>query len=205
MTKLKEKSENAMVKRRLASEEGCLIDLEVELPQFFKAFEEACENYNIEVVLTPPEARCRGYEASLFNSKLIQSIQKYFPLNWKYGKYKRFILNTSGYLVLFKKLNSKGMPMNIRTKVVESINSQLMGSLFEDSGYVEDPILYFGYKKDRLGNIHQPQLVYVDENQIKWTIEEKDIVQQRTVALEKASDTVATPKLRKTMKKAVNE
>lgn len=205
MTNVEQKVGKPKVKRRLASEEGCLIDLQNELPLFFNAFEEACENYNNEVVQTPPESRCRGFEASLFNSKLIQGIQKYFPVNWKYGKYKRFILNTKGYLVLFKKLNNKGMPMNIRTKIVESINLQMMYSLFDSFDFVEEPILYFGYKKDRIGNIYQPQLVYIDENQIRWTIEESDISVTKTVGMEKPSEEVATPKLKNAKKKAVNE
>lgn len=205
MTNVEQKVGKPKVKRRLASEEGCLIDLQNELPLFFNAFEEACENYNNEVVQTPPESRCRGFEASLFNSKLIEGIQKYFPVNWKYGKYKRFILYTKGYLVLFKKLNNKGMPMNIRTKIVESINSQMMYSLFDNFDFVEEPILYFGYKKDRIGNIYQPQLVYIDENQIRWTIEESDIAVTKTVGMEKPSEEVATPKLKNAKKKAVNE
>ena len=205
MTNVEQKVGKPKVKRRLASEEGCLIDLQNELPLFFNAFEEACENYNNEVVQTPPESRCRGFEASLFNSKLIREIQKYFPVNWKYGKYKRFILYTKGYLVLFKKLNNKGMPMNIRTNIVESINSQMMYSLFDNFDFVEEPILYFGYKKDRIGNIYQPQLVYIDENQIRWTIEESDIAVTKTVGMEKPSEEVATPKLKNAKKKAVNE
>jgi hypothetical protein len=95
--------------------------------------------------------------------------------------------------------------MNVRTKIVETINYQMMGSLFEQTGYTEDPILYFGYKKDRLGNIYQPQLVYIDENQVRWAIEEKDVVQNVSVALEKTSIDVAVPKLRILKKKAVNE
>ncbi len=205
MTNVEKKSLKQITKRRLASERECLFDLKNEMPLFFKAFEEACENYNKEIIYTPPEARCRGFEASLFNSKLIQGIQLFFPLDWKYGKYKRFILNAKGYLVLFKKLNNKGMPMNVRTKIVETINYQMMGSLFEQTGYTEDPILYFGYKKDRLGNIYQPQLVYIDENQVRWAIEEKDVVQNVSVALEKTSIDVAVPKLRILKKKAVNE
>lgn len=205
MVKLEKNFDKTKIKRRLASEEGCLMDLKEELPLFFYAFQEACENYNSEIILTPPESRCRGFEASLFNSKLIQGIQKYFPMDWKYGKYKRFILNTKGYLILFKKLNSKGMPMNIRTKIVESISFQMMSSLFEGMNSVEEPILYFGYKKDRIGNLIHPQLVYIDENQIKWTIAESDITTREFHVLEKASETIATPKIRSTVLKAENE
>ena len=205
MTKLNEKTRNPIVKRQRATDEGCLNDLKNELPLFFNAFEDACDNYNNEIVLTPPESRCRGFEASLFNSKLIQGIQKYFPKNWKYGKYKRFILNTHGYLVLFKKLNNKGMPMNIRTKIVESINLQMMNSLFGSFDFVDEPILYFGYKKDRIGNIYQPQLVYIDENQVKWTIIESDLSKPIAVGIGKPSEDVAMPKLKNAIKKAVNE
>lgn len=205
MTNVYQNFENSKVRRRLASQNGCLNDLKDELPLFFNAFEEACRNYNIEVIQTPPESRCRGFEASLFNSKLIQGTQKYFPRNWKYGKYKRFVLNTKGYLVLFKKLNKDGMPMNIKTKIVESINLQMMNSLFEDSNFVEEPILYFGYKKDKFGILDQPQIVYIDENKIRWTIEESDITSTKSVGLEKPSESVATPKLRTEKKKAVNE
>jgi hypothetical protein len=205
ITKLEKKIERPKVKRRLASREGCLNNLEEELPLFFRAHKEACENYNREVIQTPPESRCRGYEASLFNSKLIQSFQKYFPFDWKYGKYKRFILNKKGYLVLLKKLDSKGRPMNIKTRIVESINLQLTSSLFEESNYVEEPILFFGYKKDKFGNVYQPQLVYIDENQFRWAIEESDIAAIKTVFLEKPSESVATPIVRTAKKKAVNE
>jgi len=201
MTNIKGNFKRTILKRRLATEKGCLMDLKEELPKFFLAFQEACESFNREVILTPIEARCRGYEASLFNSKLIQGIQKYFPNDWKYGKYKRFILNKDGYLMLFKKLNNKGMPMNVKTKVVQSINSQMMGSLFGDVDYVEDPILYFGYKKDRLGNIISPQIVYIDESQIQWTIGKNDIFTTKEVALGNVSETKAEPKLRRTKQK----
>lgn len=206
MTNVEKRTSNSNFKRRLASVEGCLIDLKDELPLIFRAFEKACKSYNNEVVQTPPEARCRGFEAALLNSKLIHGIQLYFPDSWRYGKYRRFVLYKNGYLILFKKLNSKGMPMNIRTKFVESINSQMMSSLFEHTDYVEDPILYFGYKKDRLGNIIQPQLVYIDENQVKWALEEKDVfLPEVNYSIEKPAQEKASPKLRRTKRRIVNE
>jgi len=87
-------------KRRLATEEGTKFDLEVELPILFRAFKEAQELYEKEVVQTPPTVRVRAFEASLLNSKMLQSIQKYFPNNWKFGKYRRFLLHVKGYIIL---------------------------------------------------------------------------------------------------------
>lgn len=205
MSKLEIKIKETNIKRRLASRVGCLCDLKEELPLFFDAYRNACVDYNREIIQTPPESRCRGFEASLLNSKLIHAFQTHFPSNWKYGKYKRFILNKSGYLVLIKKLNSKGMPMNIKTKIVESISLQFTGSLFEDSNNIEEPILFFGYKRDKIGNIYQPQVVYIDENHIRWTIAESDIAAIEIIGMTKPSDPVASPKLRNVKKKAVNE
>lgn len=205
MTNVNHFIKNANVKRRIAKLDTCLIELQDELQLIFQAYDEACSSYNLEIVFTPPQARCRGFEASLFNSKMIQAIQKHFPLDWHFGKYKRFILTKKGYLVLFKKFDNKGYPMNIRTKFVENINLQLTGSLFEGLGYVEEPILYFGYKKDNLGRIINPQIVYIDEYKIKWVINEADIVSNKSIISEKASQEIATPKLRVVKKKAVNE
>ena len=103
-------------KRRIATIKGAKFDLKSELPLMFKAFKEAYELYESEIIKTPPEARARGYEASLLNSKMIQCIQKYFPNHWKFGKYKRFTLRTNGYIILFKKLDKYDKPMNIKTK-----------------------------------------------------------------------------------------
>jgi hypothetical protein len=65
--------------------------------------------------------------------------------------------------------------------------------------------VYFGYKKDKTGNIHAPQIVYIDEGIIKFSITESDIVKSETVTLEKVAEAVASPKLKTARKKAVNE
>ncbi|MEO9533874.1 MAG: hypothetical protein ABJG68_02670 [Crocinitomicaceae bacterium] len=183
-----------------------MIDLKKELPLIFKAFSEAFEAYEKEVIQTPPEARARGFEASLLNSKMIHSIQNNFPVNWKFGKYKRFTLRINGYIVLFKKFNAKGLPMNIKTKSVEAISQQLSFPLFDDSTFVAEPILFFGYRKDKIGNIVDPKLVYIDEDQVKWTICNNDISTTKTVSIPKEEKSVM-PKLRESAKtkKASNQ
>lgn len=162
-------------KRRMISKKECLHDLEHELRTMFKAFSEAIELYEKEVVLTPPISRGKGFEALFLSSKMMQCIQKHFPDDWKFGKYRRFILRVKGFNVLFKKLNNKDMPMNVKTVLVDAIANQLQLSLFNDSPEVVDPIVFFGYRKDKFGNILNPKLVYIDENRVRWVIDSTDI------------------------------
>ena len=177
-------------RKRIISYKECKVDLEEVLPQIFTAYHDALNNYNKEIVLTPPEARCRGLEASLLNSKMIQSIQNIFKDNWFFGKYKRFIVRINGYIILFKKKKKKGMPMNIPTKFNSSIQNQVQGCLFDAYDNGIDPIVFFGYKKDKFGEICDPQLVYIDENKVKWTIIERDFKTNNIVSINPQSDGV---------------
>ena len=101
---------------------------------------------------------------------------KDFPEKAIYGKYRRLILRLKGYLILFKKLDKNGYPMNIKTNNIQSIlNQNLTLDLFTESDYNDEPILYFGYQKNRFGQFVNPQLVYIDEGDINFTITEKDL------------------------------
>lgn len=160
---------------RIINNKECENDLREHLNQLFDAFYDAVRNYEKEIVLTPFPARCRGFEASLFNSKMLQSVQARFKENWTFGKYKRFMLRVNGYILLFKKLNSKDMPMNIKTRFSSSINNQEQGNLFDTNDDGMEPILFFGYNKSRFGEIINPKLVYIDEDKVKWIITEHDI------------------------------
>ena len=168
-------------KRRLISAEECSIDLKPHLPTLFIAFKEARMLYEKEIRQTPPQARARSLEANLLNSKIIQSIQKYFPKNWFFGKYKRFILYLDGYNIFVKKLNGKNMPMNVKTRNDDAIKHQAQLSLFDDETDTSDPILFFGYQKSPVGEILDAKLVYVDENRARWTITDADIDHAATV------------------------
>lgn len=162
-------------KRREVSKEECLHDLRGELPKIFTAYIKGVEKYNKVMEEFPLEARIR-LDAPLLVSCIIQQIQKRFPDNWKFGRYKRFTLRISDYLILFKKLNNNNKPMNIKTKHVNSISNQLQLSLFNDDSFFTDPILFFGYKKDKSGEVISPQVVYIDEDSVKWIISENEIV-----------------------------
>lgn len=174
---------NNFFKRRIISKKECLYDLESQLQTMFQAFSEAVKLFEQEVILTPVVSRAKNFEASLLNSKMMQCIQKYFPDNWTFGKYKRFILRVNGYNVLFKKLNGKDMPMNVKTFLSDVIANQLQYSLFNDSPEVADPIVFFGYRKDKFGNITSPKLVYIDENLVKWVIDNNDIKVASTMSI----------------------
>lgn len=163
-------------RRILKNSDECLFDLkEGTLETLFGAFYEAVSLYEREVIQTPPNVRPRGFEASLLNAKMIQCIMEILPNNSKFGKYKRFIVRLSGYIFLFKKLNSKSLPMNIKTSHSSLLENQLQGRLFDSNDDGSEPILYFGYQKDRFGDIVNPKLVYIDEGKVKWEITNKEI------------------------------
>lgn len=196
LQKYKKKSNEREFKRRFITKEEAFYDLNKVLRPMFNAFSEACTLYESEIIKTPPESRARGFEASLLNSKMIQCIQKYFPKNWKFGKYKRFILQSNGYIVLFKKLDKNNKPMNIKTKLVSAISEQLTLPLFNDSNYQDDPILFFGYNRDKMGIISEPKMVYVDENKVKWVIEDENTDVSRPIDTSGISTNGASPTIK---------
>lgn len=136
MAKIKNVAETAKRKRIINAKE-CEYELRESLEKLFDAFWNAVRNYEKEVIQTPFTARCRGFEASLLNSKIIQSVQSVFKDDWTFGKYKRFMLRVNGYIMLFKKLNSKNMPMNVPTRFSSSIqNQEHIFSLLERNGII---------------------------------------------------------------------
>ncbi len=174
--KIKKRNEldNRLGKRRLISSEECLFELEEALPKFFTAFNRAVEKYNKVSAMFSIESKSR-FDAAVLNTALVESLQLEFRDNWRWGKYKRFILRLNGYIFLVKKLKKNNKPMNVKTELVNSISNQMNLSLFDNDVYREDPILFFGYKIDKMGEIFSPQIVYIDEDKVKWIITENDI------------------------------
>jgi len=194
------KNEIRQNKRRLATLQGVEFDLEKELPKLFLAFNEACRLFDEEVVQTPPNSRARGFEASLMNSKMIQCMQKYFPNECRFGKYRRFTLRINGYIILFKKLDRRNRPMNITTKSVQAISNQLSLPLFSEREHVDEPILFFGYNRTRVGDLSEPKLVYLDDEQIQWVITSNDVVMPKTEELKVVREKVVAPTLKPSRK-----
>lgn len=87
--------------------------------------------------------------------------------------------------------------MNVPTILTQAISNQLTLPLFSGESRAEDPILFFGYQKDRFGNIVNPQLVYLDEDKLQWVITEQDLDTKISVQLPKEAPKVAEPLLKK--------
>lgn len=172
-------------KRRIISAKECKHDLKQYLVLLFESVNKGIDDCNHVLSLFPVEARARALEANILNSKIIESIQKSFSEKWKFGKYRRFILRINSYNILFKKLDNKDMPMNVRTRHVDKINNQYQFNLFDEFSANDaiEPIVFFGYKKDKWGAIVDPKLVYIDEGQVVWTIAEADVLNEEMTVL----------------------
>ncbi|MDQ5929630.1 MAG: hypothetical protein QG594_1410, partial [Bacteroidota bacterium] len=130
-------------KRLLADYGDCKLELSKDLVLLFKTFESALSNTREELLKFKVQYRSRTLEASIMQSYFAEYLQQNFSNKAFYGKYKRLVLRTNGYLILFKKLDGKGYPMNIKTVNVQSILSQnQVLDLFADSDYNDEPILY---------------------------------------------------------------
>ncbi|WP_374174547.1 hypothetical protein [Flavobacterium tructae] len=163
-------------KRLLADYGNCKLELSKELGLLFKTFESALNSTNEDLLSYKVQFRSRTLEASIMQSYFAEYLQDNFANKAFYGKYKRLVLRTNGYLILFKKLNTKGYPMNIKTINVQSIlNQNQVLDLFADSDYNDEPILYFGYQKNRFNEYVNPQLIYIDDNEIKFSISAEDM------------------------------
>jgi len=162
-------------RKRIKNAKECKFEMKHVLVDLFECFHRALSKYNNLVNQIVPEARVRGYEATLFNSLMIESVESVFKHDWLFGKYKRFILRKNEYLILFKKLDKKGKPMYIKTKISEAIQNQIEGDLFGSTDNGCEPIIYFGYKKNSIGDIVDPQIVYMDDGNVKWTIKENEL------------------------------
>ena len=162
-------------KRKLAKKDAFITECtEKGLIKFFYAFENAKEKFSLTMKPFPPQSRSRGFEASVFQTCLLGELQKVFPKKWKFWKYKRFVITFCGHSFLFKKLNKRGMPMNIKTNANQSIINQMQTQLFDHTDY-ENPIVFFGWEKSKSGDLINPHFVYIDEGKIKWRLRKDEL------------------------------
>lgn len=189
-------------KRTLAESETCKIDLKDVLPDIFQAFSESMNKVNEMLSNFPPESRSRVLEASIVQSCFAEYVFKKLERKAFWGKYKRLIVRDNGYIILFKKLNNKGYPMNINTQNVQSIlnQNQVLDLFAESTDYNDEPILYFGYQKDRFGQFVNEQIIYIDEGKIVFSLSSKDfetnLIQIENKNRKPEAETPATPKLK---------
>lgn len=161
-------------KRALAILETVKVELKNELELLFETFQKALDKTQKLMGEFPPLSRSRTLEASIMQSCFAEMLMLNFGDKAFHGKYKRLILNVKGYVILFKKLDKKGMPMNITTANVQGImNQSVQLDLFSQSDYNDAPILYFGYQKNKIGQYVNPQIIYIDEAKISFVISEE--------------------------------
>lgn len=166
-------------KRKLANAEACKAELKKELVMLFQTFEQATKKTTKNLLNFPPQARSRAFEAGMIQSTFAEFLFNNFgDSKARWGKHKRLVLSLDGYLILFKKFDSSSRPMNSKTASVQALlNQNQTLDLFVESGISEDPILYFGYKKNKLGEYISPQIVYIDEGKVQFIITESEIEQ----------------------------
>ena len=87
--------------------------------------------------------------------------------------------------------------MNIKTKSVEAITQQLLLPLFNEVNFVEEPILFFGYKKNEIGNLSEPKLIYLDEEHVQWVVTMDEVIIDKSIEIPTRVQKVATPILKK--------
>lgn len=171
-----EPSRRKQGKRLLANEDTCKKELKNDCLLLLSAYNEAKDKTNQALALFPLKSRGRALEANIMQSFFNEALFNYFSEKVSFGKYKRLILRIKGYLILFKKLDKKGYPMNIKTYNVQSILNQNQAlDLYAETNYNDLPILYFGYQKNKIGEYVNPQIVYIDEGEITFTIDESNM------------------------------
>lgn len=168
---------NKCEKRKRISKEEAFSLLKEYYIDIFNAYYEAIDKFNIEIQQTIPEARTR-LNSVLLNAKLSQSFILHFPDNWRLGKYGRIIFRWeetgNAVQLIIKKLDEDSNPSYISTLLSDAIMNQYQMSLFKEDEAKEEPILIFGYTKDKDGNIINPRIVYYD-GEPKWVIDRNDI------------------------------
>ena len=192
-------------RKRIISATEFKYDLDSILLQLFTAFHKAVDLYNNDIRRFNPQDRVRSFEATFFNTYMMQSLREIFGTDLKRGVYGRIYLYTHGYIILFKKLDKHNMPMNVRTEHIVKIENQQEGYLFGDEEDVEAPIVFFGYFKSRIGEIGHPKFVYIDEERVKWILEEDNVIQSQELPLFTSVQEVQHVKPKVKVKKKISE
>ena len=160
-----------LLKRIKLSKEDCLMNIGPVIPTIMRIYKECINLYNEKIQEFIPEVRTR-FDAVLFNTLLAQMFIQQFPDKYRKGRYGRLIFRWDGLQMIIKKLNSKNKPSYVPTMLSDSIMNQLSLPLFEEDDALE-PILIFGYSKDKYGTISNPRIVYYDGSP-QWEINESD-------------------------------
>lgn len=187
-------------KRREVSRKEASYDLKSQLIRMCKAFNKGVEHYHESIAAWQPVLRSKRFESIALNESINLALMKEFPNEWMFGKYRRFILRINGYLIFVKKLDKHDKPSNIKTKHVNTVSNQLALPLFSDEDAYTEPILFFGYSKDKQGEISSPRVVYIDEDQVKWIITENEVMtinlNEKSLNINKGNNIAGEPEVK---------
>lgn len=165
--------------RRTISLEEALEGLRDAAQTMFAAYEEGLRHFNRVISLfETPEARTNRLEAGVMHSCLVEAFVKAFPdyvvPNTKYG---RFILRIAETQIIIKRINEAGKPSYVPTILSDKILTQSSASLFddEDEAAKAEPVLIFGYTRNKVGEFVDPRIVYFKGSPI-WVIAADDVM-----------------------------
>lgn len=182
-------------KRRLAEYKSSKEDLAETFRTLSKCFRHAVHLASKRLANFPLPSRARTLEVNIVQSCFAEVASKFFIDKISIGKYGRIILKEKGYLILFKKLDKRSFPMNTKTKNVQLILNQSQTlDLFAETEYEEDPILYFGYLKDKFGEYVSPKLVYIDDESLKFSINQEETMLEQIPFQNNEPDPGESPK-----------
>lgn len=169
-------------KRREITRDEAFEILKAMAQGLFAAYYAALEKFNAEVLQTATPSARRKLEPSLLHAKMVDAFAAAMPDNWEVGKYGRFIIRYDGVQIIIKKLSGENKPAYVPTILSGKILSQVQTDLFPgDVSAKAEPVLIFGYTRDRLGQYVDPRIVYYNDGP-RWIIGMEDFMQRTTVA-----------------------
>jgi hypothetical protein len=148
----------------LSAQQDFESEMATELPAFLQIQEQALQMMKDDLGSKHPSYQNRNTKANRMNENIRGLLFEHFPERMKDTLSKRFYFEKVGkYILLFKKLSNRFMPMHINTKSVRKILSQL------SLDFPEIPIVFVGY----IPNASWEELkricaVYISNGSVIW-------------------------------------
>jgi len=135
-----------------------------ELSTFVEIQERALDLMQDELKNKHPSFQNRNSKANRMNENIKGLLIDNFPNEMKETNSKRFYFEKTGkYIILFKKLSQAFLPMNISTKSVRKILSQL------SMDFPEIPIVFVGYiPNSAWDELKKICAVYISQGKVIW-------------------------------------
>ena len=148
----------------LSSQQDFEIEMAQELPMFLQIQEKALEMMKNDLSQKHPSYQNRNSKANRMNENIKGLLFGEFPDEMKETISQRFYFEKRNkYIVLFKKLDRRFFPMNISTKSVKKILSQL------SLDFPQIPIVFVGYVPNRSWEeLKHVCAVYISNREVIW-------------------------------------